>query len=210
MSDPTEPGAGGRSLLREWGPRAVFESALIVFSIVLALTINNCVADLQMQARVKEARAFFIQEIQANRATVISDDFLPYHRRVLSTLASIDPSRPMTGAETTAALSIFHTGIHFAPLRDVVWRSFSSSDLLAHMPPRLVFALNDAYQAQEQLQATTVSFYPQLSQIPGALARGGDARAPLASLDVFMGDLVATESNLPARYDRALAELEKN
>ncbi|MES1198754.1 MAG: hypothetical protein ABUS48_02095 [Pseudomonadota bacterium] len=205
-----EESGRSRGLLREWGPRALFESCLIVFSIVLALAINNYVADLQTQARVKEARAFFIREIQANRAAILSDAYLPYHQRLLGTISAIDVSRPLSAAESTSALSIFHTGLHFAPLRDVVWRSFSSSDVFAHMPPRLVFALNDAYQAQEQLQTMTISYYPQLSQIPGELGRGADPRVPISSLDVFMGDVVATESNLPARYDRALAELEKN
>lgn len=45
---------------RRWGPRALFEGALIVFSVILALALTNWAEDRKIDAEVAEARAFFI------------------------------------------------------------------------------------------------------------------------------------------------------
>lgn len=196
-----------RSALRRWGPRALFESALIVFSITLALGLSAWWQDLERKERVREAREYFIQEIEANRATLLSDQFLPHHQRLAESLRGNWPE-PMTLDEAGPHLAAFETGVHFTPFRDAVWRSFSNSGLMAHMPPEDVFALNDVYQAQDRLNLIHQGFYPVLSEIPGRLfVGGGDVRPSLISLQLYMNDVVGGEQMILQRYDAALEEL---
>jgi hypothetical protein len=190
--------------LRRWGPRAVFESLLIVVSIMLALAAHGWVGEQQTQARVREARAYFVQEISANRALLASDEYLPHHQRLREALREL--SNPITAESASSVSQHFRTGVHFAPLRDAVWRSFSNSDLMQHLPPEEVFVLNDVYRAQEQLAEIHSGFYPIGTQIPARI-QSGDFTVFL-SLQLYLGDVVGGEEQIIGRYDAALAQLE--
>ncbi len=57
---PARPSALRR--WRRWAPRAVFESLLIVFSVILALGLTNWAEDRRTEHRVAEMRQFLIAE----------------------------------------------------------------------------------------------------------------------------------------------------
>lgn len=196
------------ALAREWGPRAVFESVLIVFSIILALGLSSWALNMQTEARVREARAYFVQEIRANRAILMGDDIIPHHRRLHDLIAALDYDHPISrDASEEARAAVFATGVHVAPLRDVVWRTYAGNELMEKIPPEVSFALNDAYRAQEQLATLQSSYYPVLSQLPAQMILSEDLRAPLISLQLHLGDLIGSEENAVSRYDAALAAL---
>lgn len=195
-------------LVRDWGPRAVFEFLLIVFSIILALGLSSLAIDMQTQARVREARAYFVQEIRANRAILAGDDIIPHHRRLHDLIAGLDYDHPISHeASEQARAAVFATGVHVAPLRDVVWRTYSGNELMEKIPPRVSFALNDAYRAQEQLATLQSSYYPVLAQLPAQMMTSEDLRGPLISLQLHLGDLIGSEENAVSRYDAALEAL---
>jgi hypothetical protein len=209
MNDtPFDPQASRwRGLLRDWGPRALFESVLIMFSILLALGLSAWWQDLERKERVREAREYFIQEIEANRTLLQSDAYLPHHRRLAQSLQG-QWTRPLTVEQAEPHLAAFETGVHLTPFRDAVWRSFSTSGLMAYMPPEDVFALNDVYQAQDRINLIHQGFYPVLSEMPGRLfVGGGDVRPSLISLQLYMNDVVGGEEMILQRYDTALEEL---
>jgi hypothetical protein len=209
MSDASQPQtiSRWRGLLRDWGPRALFECVLIVFSIMLALGLSAWWQDLERKERVREAREYFIQEIEANRAVLQSDEYLPHHLRLAESLTGRWDA-PMTVEQAQPHLAAFETGVHLTPFRDAVWRSFSTSGLMAYMPPEDVFALNDVYQAQDRLNLIHQGFYPVLSEMPGKLFIGsGDVRPSLISLQLYMNDVVGGEQMILQRYDAALEEL---
>lgn len=197
-----------RGLIEEWGPRAVFESVLIMFSIILALSISNWALNMQTEARVREARAYFVQELRANRAILLGEDIIPHHRRLHSVIEGLNFNEPigLTASEPARA-AVFETGIHVAPLRDVVWRTYSGNELMEKIPPEISFALNDAYRAQEQLATLQSSYYPVLSQLPAQMMTSQDLRGPLISLQLHLGDLIGSEEYLLSRYDAALQAL---
>ncbi len=204
----TAPQRPRRNLLRRWGPRALFESLLIIFSISLALAINAWINDQQAAARVREARAYFIEELQANRAQLLSDSILPHHRRLHAALSAAPMDRPLTREAAMPTLSVvFATGIHTSALRDVAWSTFSNDDLLAHMAPEQIFALNDAYEAQDRIKNLHESFYAVLAQLPGELTGGTDARGALMSLRLHLADIVVAEEYAVARIEAALTAL---
>jgi hypothetical protein len=201
---------GFRGVLREWGPRALFESLLIVASIMLALTISSWAMDQQMNARVGEARSYFIQEISGNRDLLKSDAYIPHHLRLHAGLMQVDTDHRVSPDRARAAIApVYETGVHMAQLREVVWRTYSGSEVMEHMPPREVFALNDPNLAQEQIAALQTVYYPVLSALPGEIATQQDLRGAITGLQLHLGDVIASEENTINRYSAALAVLEQ-
>lgn len=207
MTDATPP-LSRREMYRRWGAQALFEGLLIIFSISLALSLSAWINDQQTAARVREARTYFIQELQANRAALLDDTIIPHHQRLLDTLSQAPMENPLSREAAMPTIStVFETGVHSAALRDVAWSTFSNTDLLAHMPPEEVFALNDAYEAQARIEQLQEAFYPVLVQIPAQFATATDLRGPLISIRLHLADVVVAEQTAVARYDAALLAL---
>ena len=79
MENETEEKKGWR----RWLVRALFESALIILSIIAALAVNEWRDTRELQSQVRQGRAAFAQEIQANYETLLSEQTgLPYHKRL--------------------------------------------------------------------------------------------------------------------------------
>jgi hypothetical protein len=194
---------------RRWAPRAVFESLLIIFSVVLALALTNWVEERKTAAEVAEARAFFVAEIRANRDILLSEPILPHHRRLRRIFSEAAGKPTPTVSDAMGAYgAMFETGLHVAPLRDAVWRSVQTGDLLGEMPLEEVFLLADVYAAQGRLTQTNGQFVAAMPAILADLERGDGVRAALISGQLQLGDVVAGEEGLVRLYDRALEKLD--
>ncbi|MBU1345698.1 MAG: hypothetical protein KKA16_01965 [Alphaproteobacteria bacterium] len=207
-SDPdTAPIRRRRFVWRRWLPRAAFESVLIVFSLVLALTLADWAERRRTAAEVAEVRTYFVQEIRANRAILQSDAILPHHRRLRSVFGAVGDDA--TRAEVIAAYAqIFQTGIHVPPLRDAVWRSAEAGDLLGEMPIEELFLLADIYKAQNRLDDLSSGFISGMPGVLTGLETGQGVRAAAMTPQLHLGDVVASEEALVALYDRALIALD--
>lgn len=192
---------------RRWVPRAVFESALIVVSLVLALMLADWAEDRKTAERVSEARAYLVAEIAANRAVLVQDHILPHHRRLSAGFNSVaeDPTREQA---MPAFEALFETGIHVAPLRDAVWRSVSNSDLAGEFPLTEVFILSDIYRQQEQLGRISETFVGGVPTLLAGLQSGVGVKAAVMSVTLHLGDVVASEATLIQQYDAALHRLD--
>ncbi len=194
---------------RRWAPRAVFESLLVVFSLILALGLTNWAEDRETAERVREARAYLVAEIAANRAVLVGDQYLPHHRRLNSLFSEAsNAERPTQQQAMPAFEALFETGIHVAPLRDAVWRSASSSGLTAKMPLTEVFLLSDIYRQQEQLGRMSETFVAGTPALLTGLENGSGVKAALIAVNLHLGDITASEAGLVRQYDAALARLD--
>lgn len=211
MTDSDPPASGLRTPAirwRRWLPRALFESGLIVFSVVLALALTNWAEERRTAHEVAQIRAFFIEEIRANRAVLQSDPILPHHRRLREIFSRVGDGE-VTQAQATAAYgAVFRTGIHVAPLRDAVWRSAETGDLLGEMPLEDLFLLADIYKAQATLEALSTGFISGMPAVLSGLEKGDGVRAALMTGQLHLGDVVASEEGLVQLYDRALLALD--
>lgn len=200
MSDPVAapPVPDRRFRLPSWLGRAVFESLLIVFSLLLAVALNNWNEDRQVSERVEQTRAFFAQEVHGNRARLASEEYLPHHLRLHRELTAALNARPAHGAAVRAALEeTFRTGVHPFQPRDAVWRSASAGGLLGRMDPREVFALADIYRLQEELTSLNRAMYAALvtedwdSEDPAVMRRrAGRLRMHLSDVTSMEGELL--------------------
>lgn len=209
--DDDAPTHRPRLNLARWGPRAAFESLLIVFSVVLALALTNWAEERKTAAQVAEARQFFIAEIRANREILLSEPILPHHRRLRRIFnVAAGQNSPTVDDAMNAYGAVFETGLHVPPLRDAVWRSAQTGDILGEMPLEEVFLLADVYAAQGRLSQTSGQFVSGVPALLGQLEQGRGVRAALVSGQLTLGDVVAGEEGLVQLYDRALARLDPN
>ena len=204
MTQETNTGAGGRFGWRRWLPQAVFESVLIVFSLLLALALGQWTQDRRTRERVQEARGFFAEEIALNCRTLQADRYLPHHERLLAaTKAAMDSGRPEDAQEAA-----FRTGVHPMLFHDAVWRSLSTGDLVESMRPREVFALAQLYKMQDMLSETNRGMYAVTVEAAGR-GDGAEQRAGMAtSLRLYFSDVVAMERDLVQIYALTLRALD--
>ena len=185
-----------------WIAKGLFESALIVFSVLLALSVDNCRDHAARQRDLSEARSSLTQEIRANRAILAQKDILPYHESMLGLY------REQGGLETpTRADAILDTGVHVAPLRDAAWRSFVGSAISAELPFRQRMVLADVYGDQEDLRQLHAATIAAMMAPSADRDKPAFVRDTVRSIGLYLSDVVASEQRLIAAYDRALTEL---
>lgn len=194
---------------RAWAPRAVFESLLIVFSVVLALGVTNWAEDRRTAHRVSEMRAFLIEEIRLNRTTLRDPYWLPHHERLNRIVGSAAMMESPGRANAEAAMAaVFETGIHVGGPRDTVWRGFEASGLMSEMDPQEIFLLSDIYRTQELLSGADAGINGSLGDILQGFEDGSGIRAGLMRVHLYLSDVVAAERDLIVKYDAALARLD--
>lgn len=196
---------------RRWLPRAVFESLLIVFSVVLAMALTNWAEERRTAHRVAEMRGFLIQEIRTNRAELGSDYYIPHHQRLKNAFGQAggrpDATVTRRGAEP-AITALFSGGVHMMIPGDAVWSSISAGDLFEHMDPQELFLLARVYRAQETLQNTNKAGYENAVGLLDILTDERDAHRQMMRMTIFLEDLIQQETNLLQLYDQALAEMD--
>ncbi|MFL6541160.1 MAG: hypothetical protein ACJ8HU_10370 [Chthoniobacterales bacterium] len=187
--------------IRRWLPRALFESFLIILSILVALAVNEWREHRARLSRVAEARAVFVHEIESNRDLLRSADYLPHHERLQKEY------KQLTDRASTEPGSLFDTGVHPAPLRDAAWRSFSASQTLADFAPAEMLLLSGIYRAQENVAQLNSNFLSQMTAPRSDRETPEYQRDQARSIWLFLNDVVTSEQRLLEEYDRAIAEL---
>ncbi|HEX8679567.1 MAG TPA: hypothetical protein VF683_06395 [Chthoniobacterales bacterium] len=189
------------SRISRWLPRAVFESFLIVVSIVVALAVNEWRERHARLERVAEARGVFVNEIESNRTLLRSEDYLPHHRRLQAEYERL-------AAENSDAVgTLFETGVHPAPLRDAAWRSFSAGATLVDFGPAELVMLSDIYRAQEDLARSNANFLGQVVAPRSDREMPEYKRDQTRSISMYLNDVVPLEERLLHSYDAAVERL---
>jgi hypothetical protein len=171
---------------------------MIVLSILAALAVNNWQESRARDRRVAETRAAFVNEITANKQLLLSDKYLPHHRRLQAEYTKIVKE----GAPDTHAF--FDTGLHPTPLRDSAWRMLSGSATLMELPSGFVLSLTDIYRLQNSIEKSNEGFLNSI------VAPRSDRESPAYQKDVansirmFLNDLVPAEELLLRSYEHAL------
>jgi len=211
MHSPPAPAPHG---WRSWLPRVLAESALIVFSVLLALGVDEWREDRALAREVQEARAAFASEIRGNRDLVTSDRFHGHHDRMwahyreLSGAAGAKDEPRLTELNQITTKD-FGNGVRPTPLRDAVWRSLSQSGIVRHMDPAEVFLLADTYREQEGLDQWHNRMFGIWSEPSADIYRPEYQHSKIETTRSYLADVVASEKRLNKRYTEVLALLEK-
>ena len=184
-----------------WLSDLIIQPIMIVLSILAALTVNNWQESRALARRVADARVAFVNEITGNKKLLLSDGYLPHHRRLQAEYKKIATE----GAPDSHAF--FDTGLHPTPLRDSTWRMLSGSTTLMELPSGFVLALTDIYRLQTSIEKSNEDFLISL------VAPRSDRESPAYQKDaansirMFLNDLVPAEERLLDSYDKALEKL---
>lgn len=200
-----------RLIWPNWGPRAAFESLLIVFSVVLALAASNWADERKTAGRIADMRGFLAAEIRANRAMLTSAEYLPHHddlKRKFFRAGGMQNDPVDREATRVAMQSLFATGLHPPQMKDAVWTSASQGDLIEHMAPEDVFALAEIYKAQRELEEWNDQGADAAVELLDMLDNPAAAKLRLMRMTLFLEDMSSQERRLIELYDRALARLD--
>jgi hypothetical protein len=195
-----------------WLPRLIAESAVVIFSVLFALAVDEWRENRSLARQVAQARTAFAEEMAGNDSLLASEWGRPYHARAWDAYKALHNAYRQNNSAQADSITlhigeIFNTGVHPPPLRDAVWRSLSGSDLIRHMEPREVFLLADIYREQEQLdhafrRMLDVWLQPSpFKQDPAYKRDDADVTR------LFLADVVAAEDRLLKRYKEGLATL---
>lgn len=210
-SDPTPdfvpPPPSRRVRWRPWLVKGVFESLLIVFSVVLALSLSGWVDDRRTARRVQEMRGYLIAEMQANSRLLADPFYFEHHQSLKRAFAAAGGRADMAVTRQSAdpAISqLFAGGLHQAQLQRSVWTSVSSSDLIEHMKPAEVFALSRIYRAQEDLEFLNREGYANAMGLLELLSDDSGAHRHMMRMTIYLEDLTTLERSLIDDYAKTL------
>lgn len=195
-------------------PRVVVESVLIVFSVLLALGVDQWREDRELAREVEEARVAFANEIKGNRDLLTSDRYHGHHKRMWAHYRALTQAANANDEARLAELRAiteaqFSNGVWPTPLRDAVWRSFSQTGIVRHMKSSEVFLLADAYREQDAIDRWHHRMFDIWSQPSADIDRPEFRRSKIDTTRSYLADVVAAEERLLKRYAEVLAQLEK-
>ena len=199
---------------RSWLPRVLAESVLIVFSVLLALAVDEWRDERELAREVAEARMAFANEKRGNRDLLTSDRYHPHHKAMWAHFRALGQAADAQDEARLAELDVitkekFSNGVWPTPLRDAVWRSLSQSEILRHMKSAEVFLLADTYREQEGLDRWHNRFFDASSRPTAESDRPEYKRSKIHTTRSYLADVVAAEERLLKRYTEVAAQLEK-
>jgi hypothetical protein len=168
---------------------------LIVFSVLLALSLDGWRQSAAEQRRLQEALGSLADELKFNRELLGHPRYRAYHQELFNHYRDIANRGSIDGADKA-----FESGLRIAPLRDTAWTSFAQSNIANLLPFDLRADLAGVYRDQN---ATDELFR---SMVGGLIAPRADRELPafqrdqIRVLTMFLADLVVLEGRLLERY----------
>jgi len=191
------PRSGRHVAWSTWLPRVLFESALIVASILFALALDEWQEDREIEELVDRSVSSFDRELRRNQARI--EAVQPYHEGLQKML---EGRIAEGGIDSAVEFRNILDALQPAVLLNSAWQTAVATGVLSRMDYELVAALSLTYSTQ--------------SRFDEVYRAGNDALlAPVnfteARLDVsvynaarFVADVTAAESELIAFYQQTL------
>lgn len=192
--------------LRASLPKLLFESLLIVFSILLALAVSQCSDRRSREERAEVALRNIRSEITTNAASLRQS--VPYHREMLARLDvlltdSVAEVRSQSMFETLAKIA--PRGLQPPTLSSTAWDMAIMTDAVSRTDYTRVYALSRLYQLQKVGVEATVPRLGELIFSRESFRGAEDALPSLFLLQLILNELVTQEQYLLERYTAELA-----
>ncbi len=130
-----------------WLPRVLFESLLIILSILAALGLDEWRDNRKDAENIEKALTNFLSEIQQNKAAI--DDASPFNRGLLDVISK----RQEVSAINSATLLIdMIESYNSVVLRSTAWETALATGSLGKLDYNLVSALSLTYGLQNRYQ----------------------------------------------------------
>ncbi len=193
--------------LRRLG-RPLFESALIVFSVLFALYVNRWAENQRIERQKDIALNRIVQELEGNQEIIGAA--LQVHRSAMTNLqkASADENDSLRlyladlRAFDEKAISFITSGASFYPQfpSSTSWNAAKSTTIIAEFDYEIVEALTDVYDTQEFFVNETLSYVMQTFYEP----LSNDKRDTIGSLLLQIEELSNQEDLTLSNISTAL------
>jgi hypothetical protein len=201
---PWKPGSPlrekiARTFSGDWLPRIIVESALIVFSILVALAVSEWERNREDEELATQALTEFEREIRQNRARL--EDVGPYRLGLRDVITRMGESGELASSDefqTTIGLEALRPAF----LTSTVWETAITTGALPHIDFNLVNALSLTYSLQARLEEFSRSGMPELAR--GGYVDGPDMPGAIREVTVYLGELSRSEAELLAAYEEVL------
>ena len=185
----------------------ILQSAMIVFSVLLALFLNDIRDQQKIKANLEVAYLHIRSEVENNRLALTTA--IPYHRQCLGAIDSVlrlnDRRRAITPF-SQALSQCFPNGLKAAKLQDDAWQAFMLTGQMSQLRYDEVFSLTKLYRTQETgVEATQQSLETFIRQ-PERFQPGAGL-ADLESLRLMMQELCAQEKLLLTQTEKTLFDI---
>lgn len=188
--------------------RILLESLLIVFSILLALSLDAWREGRRDARRLAEVRSAFNEEIRENLQLLEDERFLPRHRAMWQRFQELSRLGSPTEDDLQQVWADFNGGIWPAPLRDAVWRTLGNTEVVARIRFDELFMLADIYREQENVDSWHQRMFTVWSEVRSDRGDPAFIRDDIQRTRTYLADIVAGEERLLKAYREALEQLE--
>jgi len=186
---------------RIWFSRTLFESVLIVISILLALTVAEVQEERELEQLVVRSLTSFENEISQNRNRI--DDIYPFHLGLHSVLTELEAKE---GGGSAVEFRNILDSFQSAVLLTSAWETALATGALTHMDYEIVSALSLTYSIQNRFQELHNSGLREL--LSAANLSNENMPATTYAAIRYMGDVTRAESELQVVYQQALELIE--
>ena len=179
-----------------WLPQVLFESALIVVSILVALGLDEWRENRQNDELVQHALNSFLSEIEQNKNRV--EDAAPFNQGLRNVLNSHYIEDDIESIDEFVSMVESYSPV---VLQSTAWETALATGSLAKMEYNLVSALSLTYSLQTRYQLATRSGISELTS-PQNLSEG---RLKLAVYNTirYLDNVTGMETELGVIYDEA-------
>ena len=185
-----------------WLPRVLFESALIVVSILVALALDEWRDNRQNDQLIKHALSNFVSEIRQNKARV--EDAAPFNQGLRNVLNRHYQDDDITSVDEFVTMVESYSPL---VLQSSAWDTALATGSLAKMDYNVVSALSLTYSLQRRYVQVNHSSMAELTS-PQNL---GDGKLKLAEYNAirYLDTVAGMENELGVVYSQATLVLEE-
>jgi hypothetical protein len=188
--------------------KLTFESVLIIFSVLLALLLNEYRGQLKEEQQKKLAMQMVTIELKSNLQAL--NEWRPYHEKVLNNL-----NQALNKNATNSALfnkngemiwSLMPSGVVQGVIDDGSWQTLKSSNVSSIIDFNTLFTLSKLYKHQAQGVETTLNHILTILSARESLEEKNQ-RSTIILLRNAFNEMVSQEAFLIKKYQQALFDI---
>lgn len=189
--------------------KMIFESALIIFSVLLALFLNEYRGQLKENHAKKQGLQMVKIELKANLE--ILNEWYPYHKKVFDNLGKVLESDSLQNSLLTKNgvnfRSIMPRGVVQRLVDNTSWQTFKASNVFTTIDFNTMFVLSKLYKLQsEGVEASLKNILVILSSRESMEA--DNLKGSIQLLRNAFNEMYSQEIFLIKKYEQAFAEIE--
>ena len=186
-----------------WISKTLFESMLIVLSILLALAVAEYQEDDELEQLIVKSLASFEHEIVQNKSRI--EDIYPFHVGLQSILSEL---QAQDGAISAEELREVVDSFQSTVLLTSAWDTAVATGALSSMDYQAVSALSLTYSIQRRYQDLNNA---GVAELINATKMGDENRSTAVYIALrYMREVTTAEQELRAVYQQALELIQEN